>query len=63
MPRTPLGQIDGNRRRGFELSSALRNRICGARDGGHDLAQIAQMYEIPKETVQYTLKLDPERHH
>jgi transposase len=63
MPRTPLGQIDGNRQRGFELSSALRNRICGARDGGHALGQIAQMYEIPKETVQYTLKQEPERQH
>jgi transposase len=58
MPRTPLGEIDPNGRRRNELSVSLRNRICGARDAGKDIAQIAQMYKTPKSTIRDTLKLN-----
>jgi hypothetical protein len=59
MARTPLGSIDSNRGRGFELSTTLRNRIYGARENGVGATKIARTYEIPRETVLYTLKQEP----
>ena len=55
MPRTPLGTIDGNRRRGFELSEALRLRIAGAAENGVSPADISRNYKIPYDSVRATL--------
>jgi hypothetical protein len=51
MPRTPLGTIDGNRRRGFELSEALRLRIAGAAENSVSPADISRNYKVPYDTV------------
>jgi transposase len=61
MPRTPLGEISANNRRGFDLTPSLRSRICGARDFGVGIAEIARRYEIPDSTVRSTLQQEPLR--
>jgi hypothetical protein len=58
MPRTPLGTIDGNRRRSFELSEALHLRIAGAAENGVSPADISRNYKIPYDTVYYTIQRD-----
>ena len=55
MPRTPLGEINANPRRGNELDSSLRLRIAGAAECGVSKSQIARTFKIPRSTVRDTI--------
>ena len=55
MPRTPLGPVSGNRRRGPELTPYKRGEIIGKYNAGVICQNIAHILETPKSTIDYTI--------
>jgi DNA-directed RNA polymerase specialized sigma24 family protein len=56
-PRRPLGEINGNSRRGKDLTPVQRALLEGARRVGASWADIAKEFDIPQSTVRSTIKL------
>ena len=54
-PRTPLGQISGNRQPGHELSPYQRGQIIGLSAAGTSQRKIAAQLSLSKGAIQYTL--------
>jgi transposase len=61
MPRTPLGQINGNRRRNTELTIYERAIAVGARIQGASHKEIATQLSRPISTIITTIQRDAER--
>jgi transposase len=61
MERTPLKEIQPNWRCGAELSPYARGIIKGMRQKGAKFQEIGDALQIPKSTVQYTVKKQPLR--
>jgi hypothetical protein len=59
MERTPLKEIQPNWRCGAELSLYARGIIKGMRQKGAKFQEISDALQIPKLTVQYTIKKQP----
>src|SRR3954447_24926575 len=51
LPRTPLGEINGNRRKSKNLTSFQIGQILGCRTIGETPTKIAKALEIPRSTV------------
>ena len=60
-PRTPLGIINGNRRKSGELTPYQRGKIEGARNAGSTFADAAKQVKCHEDTARSTLQLAPER--
>ena len=60
-PRRVLGEIDGNRGFGKQLSPNSRAQIEGARKVGGSWGEIATTFDIEKSTAQYTISQAPKR--
>ena len=60
-PRTPLGIINGNRRKSGELTPYQRGKIEGARNAGSTFAFAAEQTKCAESTARSTLRLAPER--
>ena len=54
-PRRPLGEIDGNRRYGSELTPYLRGKIEGAYEGEATPTDISDRYVLPVSTITTTI--------
>lgn len=50
-PRRPLGDIDGNSRRGKDLTPILRTEMEGARASGASYRNIVETFDIPRSTI------------
>jgi transposase len=61
VPRTPLRVIDGNRRRGNELSPYQRGILIGAARPGITIASLAKDARIPESTIRDTLEKSSSR--
>ena len=61
-PRTPLGVIDGNRRRSGDLSSSQRGKIISARRWGASWKDAAEAVKCAPTTARSTVRLEPERY-
>lgn len=59
--RKALSTIDGNRRRGQELSPNLRGEITGAVKAGLSNGEAGKLFQIDRETVRKTVQLQPIR--
>jgi len=60
-PRTPLGIINGNRRKSGELTPYQRGKIEGARNAGSTFADAAKQVKCHEDTARSTLRLALER--
>ena len=60
-PRTPLGIINGNRRKSGELTPYQRGKIEGARNTGSIFTFAAEQVKCHPETTRMTLLFTPER--
>jgi IS30 family transposase len=60
-PRRPLGEIDGNARRGIELSPFNRGQIIATRREGGSWNYIADQLKIARSTIRSTLYANPLR--
>jgi len=62
-PRTPLGPISGNRRRGKELTSYERGQIVAHHDSGRTYKQVTRIIDISPNTIAKTIQKVSIRHH
>ena len=60
-PRTPLGIINGNRRKSGELTPYQRGKIEGARNAGSTFVDAAKQVKCHEDTARSTLRLAPKR--
>jgi hypothetical protein len=58
-PRTPLGIINGNRRKSDELTPYQRGKIEGARNAGSTFTFAAKQVKCHSNTTRSTLRLAP----
>ena len=61
MLRTPLSTISGNRRPNTELTPYQRGIIVGAQALGHTPVAIGKALNLPRTTVETTIRKEPER--
>jgi transposase len=59
--RTPLKPISGNKTSRKELSPFFRGKIIALSELGTKITHIARQLEIPRKTVEYTIRKNPER--
>ncbi|KAF1989320.1 hypothetical protein K402DRAFT_326744, partial [Aulographum hederae CBS 113979] len=59
--RRALRQISGNSRRGPELHPYIRGKIVAKAEDGLSRGEIATELQIPKTTIQYTMRQEEQR--